>query len=164
MVMVGGSSLAGVSKRAGFCFCLVVCVFVAGAVALSYFLWTSTPTLRTSTPTLFASSSSSGGGGGGGDDGDVSAALLAAAAATVNGVSASYNVTVAAQFSPFTAAAATAATTAAATGAGPGAEEVEAAMKSAVADAFATGLEDVDILARKYMAFASLVGLYNHTS
>jgi hypothetical protein len=158
MVMVGGSSLAGVSKRAGFCFCVVVCVFVAGAVALSYFLWTSTPTLRTSTPTLFASSSSSSGGGGGGhDDGD---------AATVNSVSASYNVTVAAQFSPFAAAAATAATTAttATAAAGPGAEEVEAAMKSAVADAFATGLEDVDILARKYMAYASLVGLHNHTS
>jgi hypothetical protein len=112
---------------------------------------------------LFASSSSSGDDGG--DGGAVSAALLAGAAATVNSVSASYNVTVAAQFSPFaaTAAAATAETatatkvTAAGAGAaGPGAEEVEAAMKSAVADAFGTGLEDVDILARKYMAFASL--------
>jgi hypothetical protein len=34
----GAGGASKLSKRAGFCFCVVVCVLVAGAVALSFFL------------------------------------------------------------------------------------------------------------------------------
>ena len=124
----GGSFVASPtpSKRASVCFCLIVSVLVAAAVAtLSYFL------------ALFTSS--------GGDDASVT---TAAGGGSI--VAASYNVTIAAQFSPFAAAAAETMETE------PEAARVEDAMKAAVAEAFDTRLDNVDIFERRYMAFASL--------